>query len=266
MPERIAIVGASSGIGREIALQLASSDRHIYLLARRKGLLDELVEDIENLGGSAEARIIDLSVPLAYVGFHDFLVKRNEQLDVVYHCAARLSMGPTHSHTASDWEEITQVNLLSVADLLATTYPEMISRGSGKIMLLSSVAGISGFPCSAPYSATKAGILGAFRSLQHEAKGSGVSLMVTCPGFIDTPLFENAIRRDVTLSQVQESVKALRLPVTPVTKAARQIVRQVERGSPWRVFPLTSRALVFLCNRIPYVTKPFYRKIIRILG
>ncbi len=138
MFERIAIIGASSGIGREIALQLASPGRHIYLLARRKDLLEKLAKEIEALGGSAEAIGIDLSVPQAYLGFHDSLTERNEQLDVVYHCAARLSMGPTHSHTAADWEEITQVNLFSVTDLLATTYPEMISRGSGKIMLLSS--------------------------------------------------------------------------------------------------------------------------------
>ena len=160
MQQAIAITGASSGIGRALAVNLAGPGKHLILLARRQVELHELAASLKSLGAKATVYPIDFSEPGAYQKFHQHLLENEITLAEIYHCAAQISMGAVHHTHWEDWSNIYHVNLLSTAEILSTTYPEMVRRGHGKIILVSSMAPFGGYPMSTPYAATKTAVYG----------------------------------------------------------------------------------------------------------
>ncbi|MDA7880850.1 SDR family oxidoreductase [Akkermansiaceae bacterium] len=266
MQKAIAITGASSGIGRALAINLAGPGKHLYLLARREVELHELATTLQSLGARTTVYPIDFATPGAYQEFHQHLQKNKIFLDEFYHFAAQISMGAVHHTLWKDWTNIYHVNLLSTSEILSTTYPKMVRQGHGKIILISSMAPFGGYPMSAPYAATKTAIYGIFKSLQHESKRTGVSLHLVCPSFVDTPLFENFILRKVTLQQIRHAILAIRLPITAPKVAAQQIADKVAKGKQFIIFPFILRLLIFLIRRFPFVSKPFIHRALDFIG
>ena len=266
MQQAIAITGASSGIGRALAVHLAEPGRHLFLLARREVELHELAATLESLGAKATVYPIDFTEPEAYQKFHRHLAEKEIVLAEIYHCAAQISMGAVHHTLWEDWTNIYRVNLLSTSEILSTTYPEMVKRGHGKIILVSSMAPFGGYPMSAPYSATKTAVYGIFKSLQHEFHRTGVSLHLVCPSFVDTPLFENFILRKVTLQQVRHAILAIRLPIIPPKTAAQIIATKVAKGKKFITFPLPTRLLIFFARRFPLIGRPYIHRALDFIG
>ena len=266
MQKAIAITGASSCIGRALALILAEPGKHLYLLARRQVELHELASTIESLGAKATVCPIDFTNPGAYQKFHQHLLENEITLTEVYHCAAQISMGAVHHTHWEDWTNIYRTNLLSTSEILSTTYHEMVKNGRGKIILVSSMAPFGGYPMSAPYAATKTAIYGIFKSLQHESKRTGVSLHLVCPCFVDTPLFENFILRKVTLQQVRHAILAIRLPITAPKAAAQHIADKVAKGKQFITFPFLTRLLIFFVRRFPVLSRPFIHRALDFIG
>lgn len=266
MHKAIAITGASSGIGRALAIILAKPGQHLFLLARRQVELYELAETLKDLGAKASVYAIDFTRPEAYEEFHQHLQENKIVLDEIYHCAAQISMGAVHHTHWEDWENIYRVNLLSAAKILSTTYPEMVERGQGKIILVSSLAPFGGYPMSTPYAATKTAIYGIYKSLRHESKRTGVTLHLVCPSFVDTPLFENFILRKVTRQQVRHAILAIRLPITAPDTAAQYIADKVAKGKQFIAFPLFIRLLIFFARRLPLLSRPFIHRAVDFIG
>jgi len=266
MQQAIAVTGASSGIGRALAVTLAEPGRHLFLLARREVELHELASTIESLGANATVYPIDFTTPGAFLEFHEHLQEQELILDEIYHCAAQISMGAVHHTHWEDWTNIYRVNLLSASEILSSTYPEMVQRGHGKIIFISSMAPYGGYPMSAPYAATKTALHGIFKSLQHESHRTGVSLHLVCPCFVDTPLFENFILRKVTLQQVRHAILAIQLPITAPKVAAQLIAAKVAKGKPFITFPYLVRLLIFFTRRFPFLSKPFIHRALDFIG
>lgn len=266
MQKAIAITGASSGIGRALAVYLAAPGRHLYLLARREVELHELAATLESLGAKATVYPLDFSQPGAYQKFHQHLLEKKIALEEIYHCAAQISMGAVHHTRWEDWTRIYHVNLLSTAEILSTTYPEMVRHGHGKIILLSSMAPFGGYPMSVPYAATKTAIYGIFKSLRHESRRTGVTLHLVCPSFVDTPLFENFILRKVTLQQIRHAILAVRLPIISAKAAAQQIAEKVAKGKQFITFPFLTRLFIFLIRRFPLIGRPYIHRALDFIG
>ncbi len=266
MAEVIVITGANSGIGKEIALTLAGPGRHFFLLARRVPELEKVATALRETGAQATVRPIDLRREHAWPGFFDELAAQDIRIDQVYHCAVRMSVGAVHNTTAGDWEEIYRVNLLTAADILATVFPEMIARSTGRVVLFGSISVNSGYPMATPYCATKTAIHAAWRSLLPEAKRSGVGLHYVSPGFVDTPLFENFILRGVTRQQTRQCALSLRVPISSPRRVATTIVRKIERGKTFVVTPNSIRLLIFIFRHIPSTSRRYFGQMFRSLG
>ena len=134
-----------------------------------------------------------------------------------------------------DWRTVIETNLIGATNLIAAIYPRMIERRSGRIVLIASGAGLIGFPLGAPYTASKAGLIGLAKALRAEAAPKGVHIHLVCPPVLDTPL----IRANASRSGIDRPTFLQSLPgriLSPAT-AADIIVKRLAKGHSEIVFP-----------------------------
>jgi uncharacterized protein len=190
------ITGASAGIGREFARQLAGRARSLILIARREQRLDELRDELEQ-------QYPDLAVSLRKTDLAD-LVQLNELLawldrekidvDLLINNAG---LGDSGAFATSDPirnEQMTLVNIVALTTLTRHLLPRMIARGRGGILNVSSSAGFLPIPDFAVYAATKAYVTSFSEALRTELRGTGVSVCALCPGPVHTEFQEVAKR------------------------------------------------------------------------
>ncbi|MDB4964596.1 MAG: oxidoreductase [Myxococcales bacterium] len=181
------VTGASSGIGRGLALALGKRGAHVVVAARRKERLDSLVGEIAAAGGRGEALVLDASDGDAtYEAVR--AVDARLPLDLVI---ANAGIGGITPGKKLVWErvrDILQTNLVGAAATISAAMPGMVARGDGRIVGIASVAGFVALPRFAAYSASKAGLITLLESLRIDLHGSGVSVTTVCPGYVDTDL------------------------------------------------------------------------------
>jgi short-subunit dehydrogenase len=183
----ILITGASSGIGRALALAYARRGAHVIVSARRRDRLDELVREIEAAGGQGDALPLDVSDGDACFAAVRALDDRLP-LDCV---VANAGIGGITPGRKLAWErvrDILQTNLVGAAATISAVVPGMIARGGGRVVGIASVAGFRGLPRFAAYSASKAGLITFLESLRVDLHGTGVSVTTVCPGYVQTEM------------------------------------------------------------------------------
>jgi short-subunit dehydrogenase len=184
-PPRTAVVtGASSGIGREAALLLAEQQCRPLLVGRNGVALDEV---------ASITRGHRIAVDLAESGSEATVAARASELlgDVdLLVCSAGLgAAGPFEMMSPAAIQRLVSVNVLSPMLLVRSILPGMLDRGSGRILLVGSVAGALGVRGESVYSATKAALVGFADALRSEIRGRGVTVTLCFPGVVDTPFF-----------------------------------------------------------------------------
>ena len=232
-PRTVFVTGASSGIGRALALEYARGGAKLAIAARRADELDSLARDVKSAGGSA----ICMTLDVCDVGAAKDAVERAERdlgsLDMVIANAGR---GDTRHSSRLDWEHVGAVLDVNVRGALATltaAIPIMIAQKSGHLVGVSSLAGRRGLPLSAAYSASKAALSMFLESLRIDLAPAGIRVTDVQPGFVETPM-----------SSALEQPKPF---LWPVDRAARHIVRRLESthapaviAFPWPLAALTS--------------------------
>ncbi len=196
---KVAIVtGASSGIGRAIAALFAASGAHVIVGARRHELLDALVGEIADAGGSALAVAGDVSDARYARRLVDTARSRFGRLDIAVNNAGTLGpMGPTHEVALTDWAAALAVNLTGA--FLGARYQiaAMLERGAGSLIFVSSFVGYTAaMPQVAAYAASKAGIIGLMKSLAVEYGPHGIRVNALLPGGTQTPMADAMIGTD----------------------------------------------------------------------
>lgn len=191
MSDRILITGASSGIGRETALQFASSGASLFLVARREIQLTE-VADLCRQAGSPEALIHtrDLSVPGAGQEIVEECLKRLRGLDVLICNAGYGVVGPVAEVTPEDMERVWRVNYQAGYESIHTVIPYFLDQKRGHIVLVSSIVGKKAMPFMGPYCATKFAQVGLGEALWGELSHRGIGVSVVCPGYTATEFSE----------------------------------------------------------------------------
>jgi short-subunit dehydrogenase len=181
------VTGASSGIGRGIALALGKRGAHVTVAARRRDRLDELVRDIEAAGGTGDALELDVAdADATYKAVSSIDTRR--PLDYV---VANAGIGGITPGKKLDWQRVKAIfetNLVGAAATIAGAVPGMVARGDGRIVAVASVAGFRGLPRFGAYSASKAGLITLCESLRIDLHGTGVSVTTVCPGYVQTDL------------------------------------------------------------------------------
>jgi short-subunit dehydrogenase len=184
----VLITGASSGIGRGLALELAKRGARLGLVARRNDLLDEIVSEIEKQQGKAMALAADVQDSTAMRAAADTLRAEFGPIDMLI---ANAGIGTTTDAAELDATEVARifgVNVVGAASSVTAVVPEMVKRGSGHLVAISSLAAYRGIPKSASYGASKAALSLFFESLRLDLKPKGIDVTIIHPGFIKTPL------------------------------------------------------------------------------
>ncbi|MGH9867584.1 MAG: 3-oxoacyl-[acyl-carrier-protein] reductase [Candidatus Polarisedimenticolia bacterium] len=182
------VTGASRGIGRAIALRLAREGSDLALVARDEAKLAEVAEAVRALGVRAAVVAADLSDGDATEAAHE---KAAEALGTVHHVVANAGITAdqlTMRLKPADWDRVLAVNLTGAFRLTQAALSGMVRARYGRIVLMSSIAGLTGNPGQAAYAASKAGLIGFARSVAKEMGSRNVTVNVVAPGLIDTDM------------------------------------------------------------------------------
>ncbi len=183
------VTGASRGIGRALALGLATAGADIALSARDETALAQVREQVEALGRRAIVLPADVTDPQACQRLVTDAVAALGQLDVLVNNAGGSSyMGPFTDLRFSGWEKTMRLNVDSIVHLSQVAGRHMVERGSGSVVNVASVAGLTATPLLAAYGASKAAVISLTKTLAFEWGGSGVRVNALCPGWTRTAL------------------------------------------------------------------------------
>jgi short-subunit dehydrogenase len=212
----VLITGASSGIGRALAFELARRGAKLGLVARRKELLQEVIGQIQAQNNGSEGTNTNILAAPADVQDGQSMRAAAEQvistfgrIDVLI---ANAGIGGTNSGAdldAAKLAEVINVNVIGAANSVAAVLPEMAARGSGHLVAISSLAAYRGLPKSAAYCASKAAVSAMFESLRLDVGPRGIDVTIIHPGFIKTPLTAGRQARLPYLLEVDEAAKKI---------------------------------------------------------
>ena len=182
------VTGASRGIGRAAALLLARQGARVVLAARNEALLDEVAGTVRANGGDAHPMALDLadheSIPAAVRG----LPAEFAAVDILVNNAGITADNLLARMTLEQWQRVLDVNLTGAFVLTKALVRGMMRRRHGRVVSVSSVAGVVGNAGQANYAASKAGLIGFSKSLARELLSRGITVNVVAPGFIETDM------------------------------------------------------------------------------
>ncbi|SRR5579883_445081 len=187
----VAIVGASSGIGRLTALKFAQRGAKVVVAARSESGLNSLVKEIQGFGGDAIAIVADVSHFEQVKAIADKTVSHYGRLDTWVHAAATGVMARFEDITPEEFQRVVDVNLMGQVYGAMAALPYLKQEGRGALIHISSMEGRRSLPLQSPYCAAKHGIEGFLESLRVELKHEGTPISVTSilPSVINTPYY-----------------------------------------------------------------------------
>ena len=192
-PDRTAVVtGASSGIGAEIARELARRGQGVTLVARRADKLADLAAEIAATGVRAEVLATDLSDRSARATLHDRVLELGLKPSMLVNNAGLSTLGPVAAADPDAEMNMVEVDVMAVVDLCTRFLPGLVELGEGAVLNVASTAAFQPLPGQAGYGACKAFVLSYTRSLGGELRGTGVTATALCPGPVDTGFGEAA--------------------------------------------------------------------------
>jgi len=187
--ERIALVtGASQGIGRACALQLARQGAVVAVAARNGAKLAEVVAEIESAGGQAAAFALDVSDEASIHTASKAILARFGKVEILVNNAGITRDGLMLRMKKADWDEVLGTNLTGTFLLTQAVLSPMLKNRWGRIINISSVVGRTGQAGQVNYAASKAGIIGLTRSIAREVASRGITANAVAPGYIETPM------------------------------------------------------------------------------
>lgn len=237
------VTGASSGIGRDMALLLAQAGARIVVTARRRERLEELVTALTAAGAPAAFAVVaDLARPQDVVRLADAAEEHLGQVDVLINNAGFAVPGMFCKTDLERTMDMLRVNVMATLALTHRLLPGMVARNLGGILNVASVAGYQAAPYQSAYAGTKAFLLNWSDGLHQEYEYTQVAITALSPGVTDTEFFEAAGYRKLTgfLKYRMDS-----------EKVARVGLRALRRGRMEALPGLLNKSTVFLQRFLP---------------
>lgn len=219
----VLITGASSGIGKGIALEIAARGAHLGLLARREELLNEIVSYAKAKGVKAVAAAADVRDVKAVREAADRFRRELGPIDILIANAGIGTADHAARLTPEHVEKVIGINVLGAVNSVAAVLPEMVERKQGRLVAISSLAAYRGVAKSAAYCASKAALSSYFESMRIDLRNTGVGVTVIHPGFIKTDLTSGRAAKMPYLMELDHGV--------------RKIVSAIEREKKSYAFP-----------------------------
>ncbi|MEX3942081.1 SDR family NAD(P)-dependent oxidoreductase [Paraburkholderia sp. BR10937] len=192
---KIALVtGASSGIGRASAVELARRGAKVVVAARRKDELDQLVQQISAEGGEASAFVADVSKEADIKRLVDYTVQTYGRLDIAFNNAGTEGVfAPLVEQDSERFDMVFELNVRGVLNSMKYEAEVMLAQGSGSIINNASMGGLIGFANASVYIASKHAVVGMTKSASIEWFRQGIRVNALCPGLIETPFHHRGI-------------------------------------------------------------------------
>lgn len=229
------ITGASSGIGRGLALELAKRGAKVGLVARRADLLEEIAREIEANGGQALPLPGDVQNADSMKAVADKLAAGFGPVDILI---ANAGIGATRHAAemqAAEMTRVVNVNVIGVINSVAAVVPSMVARRSGHLVAISSLAAYRGLPKSAAYCGSKAAVSALFESLRLDLASKHIDVTIIHPGFIKTPLTSGRGAKMPFLLELDDAVQRM----------ANAIEKRRKRFSfPWQLATIVRLGLI----------------------
>ena len=247
----VLITGASSGIGKQTAIEFAKLGANIILVARRKEKLNELAKELEKFNVTIFVCQCDVSDKSQVKEMSKNVLEKFDSIDVLVNNAGFAIYGSVKDLSIDEIESQMETNYFGMMYCIKNFLPSMLENKSGHIVNVASVAASFGLPGIASYCASKFAMLGFSEGLKHELHGTGVGITVVSPimvrtDFFDHPSFEKMPKYSPTSLSSKTVAKA-------ILKAANSPRLEI-------IVPSVVRSAVWLKHTFPYFINPIMGK------
>jgi NAD(P)-dependent dehydrogenase (short-subunit alcohol dehydrogenase family) len=213
--DRVCLVtGAGRGIGAAIAQRLSADGHRVAICGRDRSRLDQVATTLPGLALPVVADLLDAdSIDRVYTA-----VERHwGPVEVLVANAGVGTSAPLPRTTDEQWQRMLDINLTVPFRCLRRAVPAMVAAGWGRVVVMASTAAKRGEPYIAAYTAAKHGVLGLVRSAAAELARTGVTVNAVCPGYVDTPMTDEAVRTIAeTTGRSPEQARALLAAKQPI--------------------------------------------------
>ncbi len=209
------VTGAGRGIGRAVALGLAEAGAAVVVAARTGREIEAVAVELSEEGHRALAVRCDVTDPASVERLAEEASRLAEDaggtVDILVNNAGAAHSAPVHKTELEDWNRMLAVNATGTFLCTRALLPGMMERGWGRIVNVASVAGLTGARYIAAYAASKHAVIGLTRCAAAETAARGVTVNAVCPGYVDTPMTTESLRRiaEKTGRSAEEALQAI---------------------------------------------------------
>ena len=225
-PQRVLITGATSGLGREMARQLAMRGCRVAITGRREDRLRETAGIVTHSGGSPLMLVGSVTCRDTVTAHHHAIQSQWGGLDLAILNAGVGDRSNARTYSAEAYRWTFETNFFGVCNWLEAVLPGMVEQGSGTIAGVSSLASVRGMPGSGAYSSSKAALNTMLESVRVDLRGSGIRVVTITPGFIRSELTDRNDPRQM-------------IRVLSTESGVRRMLRGIDRGRRVVAFPRT---------------------------
>jgi 3-oxoacyl-[acyl-carrier protein] reductase len=219
------VTGGSRGIGRAIAVRLASLGAAVAICGRDAHALNDASAQLAGLGGRVFSQVADVTRTADV----DALVAKTESalgpITILVNNAGIGVFGPAHEKSEEDWDRVLSTNLKSVFLVSKAVTPSMISRKGGDIINISSLAGVNAFKGGGLYCASKWGLQGLSACMAEDLRGYGIRVSTICPGSVATEFSGTGTKDPAKVLSPEDVAHAVE---TIVTQSPRSFISQLQ--------------------------------------
>ena len=247
----VLITGASSGIGKETAIEFAKLGANIILVARRKEKLEQVANELKEFHVSTLVCTCDVSKKEQVKEMAKMILEKFDSIDILVNNAGFAIYGSVNDLTIDEIESQMETNYFGMIYCIKNFLPLMLKKKSGHIVNVASVAASFGLPGIASYCASKFAMLGFSEGLKHELKDTGVGITVVSPIMVRTNFFDH--------SSFEKMPKYSPMSLSSKT-VAKAILQAANSPRLEIIVPSVVRGAVWIKNTFPYFINPVLGK------
>ena len=251
----VLITGASSGIGKQTAIEFAKLGSSVILVARRKNKLEQVENELKQFNVNTLVCVCDVSKKDQVEELSKIVLQKFDSIDILVNNAGFAIYGSVSDLSIDEIESQMETNYFGMIYCVKNFLPLMLKKKSGDIVNVASVGASFSVPGVSSYCATKFAMLGFSEGLKHELYGTGVGLTVVSPIMVRTPLFEHPSFTNFSKFSTGVSLSS--------ETVAKTIIKASNSSRLEIVVPSVARAAIWFKQTFPFLINPIIGRIFR---